>query len=62
MVLAVVVVEISNTSGHFEWASTMTIKDVPMNGLAKSMWMLCHGFVGHVHGWRGARGGKCLFY
>ena len=37
MVFAVVVLDISNTSGRFEWASTMTRNEVPIKGPAKSM-------------------------
>ena len=59
-VSAVVVVVISTTSGHLEWAS-MTLKSMrPWKGPAKSMWILVHGKFGHNHGCRGAAGGNAL--
>ena len=55
-----VVVFISTTSGHFEWASTSTKNILPLNGLAKSTYIRCHGRNGHTHGWSGATAGILL--
>ena len=61
IVFVVVVVDISNTSGHLECESTMTRNDVPMNGPAKSIQMRCQGFSGQVHGCKVAGVGAFLF-
>ena len=57
MVWIAEVVVISNISGYLECASTTTRSDFPRKGPAKSIWMCCQGFVGHVHGYKGAGGG-----
>ena len=61
MVWIAEVVVISNILGHLEWASTTTRNDFPRKGPAKSIWMRCQGFVGHVHGCKGAGGGAFLW-
>ena len=53
----VVVVVISMTSDHFEWASTAIKNILSRNGPAKSMWTHCHGRAGQIHGWSGAAAG-----
>ena len=60
MVLAVVVVDISTTSAHFECASTAMKNDFSMKGPAKSTWRRCHGCLGQVHGCNGALAGVCF--
>ena len=60
MVFAAVVLAISKTSGHFEWASTTTKYEVPKHGPAKLTWTLCQGRDGHIHRCKGATAGACL--
>ncbi len=57
MVAEDVVVLISMTSGHFEWASTTISRVRPLNGPAKSTWMRREG---QTHGCMGATGGALL--
>ena len=60
MVFAVGVVGISKTSGHLEWASTMTRNEVPLKGPAKSRCSRCHGFTGQVQGCTCKGAGACV--
>ena len=50
----------SNTSGHFEWASTTMKYIFPKKGPAKSIWIRCQGLEGQIHVWSGATGGACF--
>ena len=60
MVFPADVDDISTTSGHFEWPSTVTRNIRPRKGPAISMWRRCQGRAGHIHGCSGATAGDCL--